>query len=956
MIFQYLIPVKIKSIFQKITRNPSIRYRLFFYSVFLALFVFITFSLASYNYFTKSLVEKQVEYYKSSIKLSNEYLNDNFLNMDDCLKKINNSTVITDAVSLPFDSRNYELINRSLYNISAELSKIFILQNYIDQIFFLGSNDMSYIFKLDKQGWYLGDDFNFNDFCRQYPLLSRDSEDNTPFLYRKAPSSSVDMTDAQIVSLVDGNLTYVKKLINADKTTKGIVIITFKYELFSDLFSSFDQPANLYLLDNNRQVIWSNNGGSAALSGQFDERLMDGLPYSYETIHGIKMLKTYYHLLPYQYRMIIQIPLSEVFANNRHPNPYLYIFGFSIPCILFILFFSYYSARKIAIPLHALADTLMYNSRPMQEQPKTIGYFFLKDSSFRTRLFIHFLFTIIIPALAFTLSTANGYYHLYYDKVTSLTVNTISQVKKYVDYNFNSFNNITKELIYSNDFQDAWPGLESDRIPEPGYSVIRDMFSDFKRSRNEFYSLNLYNRKGENIYSDIYLDTAAITALDVSYKDKLDNSIGELVFLGKISNYHNRSVLVFARKAGSLKSLQFDFGYAVFFIDQSYLNSVFRIPEQEISNFILLMDGNSNVISSDETAETSVILQSEDFLSEIVKKEAGSFSLSSENRSYLVVNTVSSDFNFNIVGVIPVSQLRSILFPIFMYSVFILILYIVLLLFISTLITSSMAKPLKKLLFFIKGSSADPDINTKRKDEIAVLFQEFNKLMLENYQSKLRESDLKLLEKEAQLKALQQQINPHFLYNTLEAINWMAYKKGAEDICNMVTALGSFFRGSISKGKDQVTFREEIEHLKSYIYIQEICNHDRIEIKQQFEDSILECRTIKLILQPIVENAIKHGFENIRHKGIVTVRGFIETNRVTIEISDNGTGMSKERINELMTQLTSETGDDNSSSIGLSNVYRRIRLYFGDQAAFSIESRENIGTMVRIVLPVLTGS
>ncbi|MBU3110073.1 histidine kinase [Clostridium lacusfryxellense] len=200
---------------------------------------------------------------------------------------------------------------------------------------------------------------------------------------------------------------------------------------------------------------------------------------------------------------------------------------------------------------------------------------------------------------------------------------------------------------------------------------------------------------------------------------------------------------------------------------------------------------------------------------------------------------------------------------------------------------------------------------------------------------------------------LQQQINPHFLYNTLDIIKWMAYKKGAEDICGMITALGNFFRGSVSTGTELITFAEEIEHLKSYIYIHEIRCRGRSEILLEIDAELKNCKTVKLILQPIVENSIKHGIDNIRHKGIITVQGRIVDGSVNIEISDNGIGMSQEKLKLLMQNLEKDTFDSSRKSIGLSNVYRRIKLCFKDEATFLIDSRENVGTSVKISFPVV---
>jgi two-component system sensor histidine kinase YesM len=587
------------------------------------------------------------------------------------------------------------------------------------------------------------------------------------------------------------------------------------------------------------------------------------------------------------------------------------------------------------------------------EELESKHLFPLQNYGLRTKLITYFSMTVILPIILFSTMLIYTYYTLYYNKVTALTLSTVAQVKKYIDYNFSNYNYITSQFVYSDIIQNSWPKSDTERVSDIDSSTIRTMLSDIKRSKSEFFSVNLYNVKGTNIYSDIYLDTFPVSKITQNFTGIMDNTIGELKFLGVQKNYYKKSVLVFARKIRGIPYVNRPtIGYAVFFIEQSYLDSIYQILGSDISKDIILMDNASNIITSNYKEDVASLLHTGSYFS---KATAGSgyFTLSSESQKYIIFHNSSDKFMYKVACVIPLNEIRSMILPLLKYVLYILLAYSIVIMLISSLLASSIVKPLKRLLSLMKRGSFEELMSYRRKDEIAILSQQFNKLILENYQSKLHESQLLYLEKEVVLASLQQQINPHFLYNTLEIIKWMAYKKGAEDICDMITALGNFFRGSVSTGKELITFAEEIEHLKSYIYIHEVRCRGRSEILLEIDEELKNCKTVKLILQPLVENSIKHGIDNIRHKGIITVQGHIVDGKVNMEISDNGVGMSEEQLKSLMENLEKDIFDSSRKNIGLSNVYRRITLCFKDQASFSIDSRENVGTSVKISFPVV---
>jgi two-component system sensor histidine kinase YesM len=276
---------------------------------------------------------------------------------------------------------------------------------------------------------------------------------------------------------------------------------------------------------------------------------------------------------------------------------------------------------------------------------------------------------------------------------------------------------------------------------------------------------------------------------------------------------------------------------------------------------------------------------------------------------------------------------------------------------LSALLGGRITKPIGQMKEKIKEiSEGEADLSkhldVQSDDEVGDLARYFNTFMskLRNLKEvENREVELQL--RDAQMNALQAQINPHFLYNTLETIRFMILMKD-ERAQEIVKYLADLFRVSIGKGERYVRMRRELEHVGLYIAIQKMRYSDRFTVRYDVDEELNELYTLKFLLQPIVENAIHHGFELVESGGIIEIRGRLMTDHVEIVIRDNGSGMSRKQLSRIRSSLErkSETG-----SIGLINVYERIHLHFGARYGFTIDSRPHGGTTVTLVLPILRG-
>ena len=247
-------------------------------------------------------------------------------------------------------------------------------------------------------------------------------------------------------------------------------------------------------------------------------------------------------------------------------------------------------------------------------------------------------------------------------------------------------------------------------------------------------------------------------------------------------------------------------------------------------------------------------------------------------------------------------------------------------------------------------------VTRENVDEITELGLSFNIMIgkiRELLDSKMKEQETL---KKAELRALQAQINPHFLYNTLDTIIWMAEAQKTAQVVQLVSALSNFFRISLSKGKDWITIGEEIERTRSYLTIQKMRYRDILDYRIEIEERVLDNTILKLILQPLVENALYHGIKNKRCGGTIVVRASQNTNgEIRLEVEDNGIGFSADKLARVRASIGEDADDMRlENGFGIDNVNKRIQLYYGRQYGLSIHSEYQVGTCVAFVIPAKT--
>lgn len=315
----------------------------------------------------------------------------------------------------------------------------------------------------------------------------------------------------------------------------------------------------------------------------------------------------------------------------------------------------------------------------------------------------------------------------------------------------------------------------------------------------------------------------------------------------------------------------------------------------------------------------------------------------------IILSYISPKTDLTTVCFIPMDIIRRNYFQIRKLIFWVIVASLGLCLVVSFAFAKSLVNPIEILVGTMKRvekGDLSLKVDLKRQDEIGLLGNSFNKMIekLKEYIKNIEEKQKRI--RTAEIKVLEAQINPHFLYNTLDTIKWIAKLNGVDEICNITTDLGKLLRSSISNKKEFVTVKEGIDLVKSYLNIQKIRFEDDLEVEIEIQEEILDNKIPKLILQPIVENAIVHGIENLDKRGHIKVYGRRNHDKLIFDIIDNGVGMSQKMLSDII------SGGDDGEHIGLYNVSRRLKLYYGPENGINIESVEGKGTWVTVKIPI----
>lgn len=484
------------------------------------------------------------------------------------------------------------------------------------------------------------------------------------------------------------------------------------------------------------------------------------------------------------------------------------------------------------------------------------------------------------------------------------------------------------------------------------------------RTRTDILSISLFTTDGKLLYEGTNLklkDTADV--LNESWFQSAMGGNGDThISPPHVQNlYKNRHpwVITLSRKVNFRINQTTVEGVLMIDMNFSVIEDLINDVTLGKKGYVFILDKDNNIVYHHQQQLIYSGIKTEK-LDGIFETETGSFvQVDSAGESRILTIYPASHVNWKLVGVYYLSDLIAAQRDLTQFIVLTLALGMVIFISVSIYMTDRITKPIAELedsMRAVERGDFNIRLDLQGEYEVVQLARRFN-LMTSQIKSLMSqvvsEQEAK---RKSELSALQAQINPHFLYNTLDSVIWMAESGKHQEVVKMVTALARLFRISISRGRNVISVSEELSHAENYLTIQKMRYKDQFEYRFEVEDDVLGYKTQKLVLQPIIENAIYHGIRQMVDEGEIVIRAYLDGDALVFEVEDNGLGMSEEvRSKVLLKHKDDDDGTVRVGGVGVTNVYERIQLMYGEQYGIEIESEIEEGTKVTLTIPAIKG-
>lgn len=572
--------------------------------------------------------------------------------------------------------------------------------------------------------------------------------------------------------------------------------------------------------------------------------------------------------------------------------------------------------------------------------------------SIKSKLTVCFLALGLIPILIFGLISYRLYYQNLYKNVTTYSYEVIERIDKNLETYISDIENIMK-LRSDYYFQQYLKLNEAGDIEGNRKYTVRiwETFESMKKIKTDLFNIRLISHTGQTIscFGSYWEDISG----DSFYNELVKKTSDDVCIQPPYVNIQNKSVFSIGKaiKGNAIG----DTGIMCIDIDVNFLNKICNDIKLGENGYVFLAEKNGKVIytpqNSNKKGYSDKITQN----SLMKCSTGGSFIDKINDANYLVTFKTSGITGWKIVGVSPESEMTGDISKLNQVFFWLITSTIVIILLLTLYLTTILTNPIMELRSLMKQASEN-DLSIyaaiKTRDEIGQLAGSFNKMInkIRGLMDKAVDNQQKI--RKMEMKAMQEQIKPHFVYNTLDSIIGLLEQNRNDDAIDLVDTLGKFFRTSLSHGREVIHIREEIDHIRSYLSIQQFRFSNKFDYIFEIDDEIYNFKTIKLILQPLVENSIYHGIRGMKKKGLIVINGYLKDQQIFFEISDNGRGLTEEeaeRINRIMSG--EESVEDENRYFGIRNVNERIKLNFGGNYGLKYESRLSSGTKVTVNIP-----
>ncbi len=550
--------------------------------------------------------------------------------------------------------------------------------------------------------------------------------------------------------------------------------------------------------------------------------------------------------------------------------------------------------------------------------------------------------SIVIIVLLFTSAL---YYAVFSNRTESLIESQSREINKQIVLNYENYINSVIET--ANFIQFSSLGMDI----ATNYNKLQDIFTFNSSIKKDVVSIYLFDFYGNKILGDNLNNTYYKTILEeewfIEAKNEMNishfsaphsNSLAlqsneNVIFLSRTVDYIDRS-----RKRRGILLIELNFKALKDLADKTNLGEGGHILILNDKDQLIYLSNNSENVPFSKSFEIAV------------KNLLGGVKANIDSIQYFInINTLIHT-RWRIVTVNNVNDIslarKEMILMMFVIFVGSLTLTTVISVYIAKRITSPLNK-LKDSMFRLESGDFNTKVEVKGQKEVVRLSKSFNSMIDEIRTLMDRVVEEQREKRSNELRALQNQINPHFLYNTLDSIVWLAENHRSQDVITTVIALARFFRISISSGATTIPVRDEISHIENYLTIQKIRYVDKFKYTIDIARDVYDIKVMKLILQPIVENAIYHGIGDDME--LIDIKAYKDDNFLYFEIENTGYGITPERIEEIYKMLN---GAQIKQSVGMRNVYQRIKLYYGEKADIKIQSELDEKTQIKIIIPL----
>ena len=577
----------------------------------------------------------------------------------------------------------------------------------------------------------------------------------------------------------------------------------------------------------------------------------------------------------------------------------------------------------------------------------------MRFRSVRTSIVVSFgalvafaLFTYFIISLQYTQSTV-------LENSTEYTSQLIGQVNNDIDSYISYMENISFIVANNSDVRDYLftENLTWERSGQLQERIVT-LFQTVSDTREDITNIALLPDRREPLINDGRAELNPYTDIaELEWYQKALAAEGQAV----ISTSHVQNAIAgkydwVVTLSRSITNKASPGVQGVFFVDLNY-NSISDLCER-ISlgdrGYIYILDENGGIVYHPQQQLIYSGMKDE-LISEVMDTDTPSF-LTDDGRLYTVSRSEAT--GWIVVGVSYVSELMAGADEARVTYLLVAMVLLAVAMLLAFVLSDKITRPIKSLELSMKevekGNFSHVALEVRENNEIGRLSRNFN-TMTREIQNLMEQSEKEQQAKRKyELKVLQSQINPHFLYNTLDSIIWMAEWGKNQEVVKMTSSLARLLRRSISNEQEVVTIEEEIDYTEAYLTIQKMRYQDKLEYEIEVDPDIRKEETVKLVLQPVVENAIYHGIKYKEGKGLIQIRGFREEGSIILRVQDDGRGMDQDTLEHIFDKHVRDT---KSNGVGLQNVHERIRLYYGTAYGLSFESEPGKGTTVRIRLP-----